>query len=632
MIQISDELEAIFSHCEKFNPVRAKSLLIDATAGTGKTTALTLIHRQLQNKGKKVLPLAFSRRGASRYMALAKSHAPEIVSCMSSNALCVTLDSLAAHILRQYSTKNRWRAGTIDAEIGDYGLAIETMRASVQHINGCLSPDGDEDVAPIPDTESDISDYLELISNIKTSLIFNASPFNRLTEDQDLEPEDSNDIAAALEAIGLPSWAFSLFNDYENRRKSFQFLMLVDYAYDLLSEPTAIKEFCRARSIDVALIDESHDTKPVHYAMIKELIASGVSVVAVGDESQDIFEFRGIKPFNTNQAFVADGAYTLPLTQTYRFGNPLAHEIEKHLSAMGRSIRVIPAKHKTAIGLANTSGTRGMAAATLAQIDHAKSILIPASDVCVIFPSAQDSFATQHALIGAGIPYRCESIQPYHVASEALFFRAIARLAGWGSSEPISTFDVQALEMLVEMPRLKFTKGQILAIWGDLMDMPESGRPPALKDRIYRTDKVDDVLLVIREKLKLPKTEIPFDPSVVEQFINRLGIHAWLTNKTPSAVARAGLKSAVEHYAGQLSRLGAEGYFKLLNDAQWHGAEGTFDSKIVLTSVLQCKGADWPVVVLSAHWKPAARLNKQQQRELYVAISRAKTHLIGLQN
>jgi hypothetical protein len=81
---------------------------------------------------------------------------------------------------------------------------------------------------------------------------------------------------------------------------------------------------------DVILLDEAQDSNECVSAMVLEQIQYGTQVVMVGDTYQQIYEWRGA--VNAMATFARrPGVVVLPLTQSFRFGEPIAAEANKVL-------------------------------------------------------------------------------------------------------------------------------------------------------------------------------------------------------------------------------------------------------------------------------------------------------------
>jgi hypothetical protein len=85
---------------------------------------------------------------------------------------------------------------------------------------------------------------------------------------------------------------------------------------------------------DVIALDEAQDSNPCVAAMVREQIAYGTQVIMVGDTYQAIYEWRGA--VDAMKGFAAEpGVTVLSLTQSFRFGPSIAAEGNKWLALLG---------------------------------------------------------------------------------------------------------------------------------------------------------------------------------------------------------------------------------------------------------------------------------------------------------
>ncbi|AKJ68596.1 DNA-dependent helicase [Pandoraea thiooxydans] len=190
---------------------------------------------------------------------------------------------------------------------------------------------------------------------------------------------------------------------------------VVDFAelllrcYELLqhNEPLRVHYQARFRHI---LVDEFQDTNRLQYAWLKLLAGQHNAIFAVGDDDQSIYAFRG-----ANVGNMADFErefhvrHLIKLEQNYRsHGNILdaanaliahnAHRLGKNLrtdAGHGEPVRVFEAA--TDLQEANWL------------IEEIKALINQGAarqDVAVLYRSNAQSRVLEHALVGAGIPYR----------------------------------------------------------------------------------------------------------------------------------------------------------------------------------------------------------------------------------
>src|SRR6185295_434954 len=136
---------------------------------------------------------------------------------------------------------------------------------------------------------------------------------------------------------------YQLYDDQCQREGVVDFGELMLRSYELLRDNDPIREHYQRRFRHI-LIDEFQDTNKLQYAWIKMLAGPESSVLAVGDDDQSIYAFRGARVGNMAD-FVRefDVKHQIKLEQNYRsFSNILdsANELISHnKSRLGKNLR-----------------------------------------------------------------------------------------------------------------------------------------------------------------------------------------------------------------------------------------------------------------------------------------------------
>lgn len=614
---LTDELNQILAW--PTTAARGKHLLIEATAGTGKTTALALLYDQLQRQGQQVLALTFSTRGEQRFREQYQACCRPELNGAALRSVAATFDAFALRCLRDYSTRKYWQSGATGRALQGDDRAYAAMLEAIHLLNANL----DDDETTLGTSHDDVAYCLDLVDNLKISRTFFQSPFC----DIDLEEADSFDqetIAYALQGLGLPPWAHRLYREYEKQRERLDFLRHGDAAHDLAAEPEAIAALLRAKPVSHVLVDEFHDTKAVHFEILLALAKAGCQLVVVGDRGQDIFEWRGLAPFSAFEQFTRHLhlSQALPLSVTYRFGTPLAKSAGNLLKRIHPDSAGIKARPKTSTPVKTLSAGEDWSAAAAKLIARLREDGVAGQDIAVIVPQPQLAYPLCSTLHAQSVPYRCEGMAPYHLAREALILRAILLLAGWYQPKDYGYLDCRALTLLASMPRMPPDKAETLQ--GMLRQYNyESSQYD------YRTDQCGDALALLRLQLGQPAGTCT--GATLTSWLDQMGVWKWFYALAPTPAALRATRAALNQQAGRIVRQGAQAYAEELDalaERYFHNRQRLSD-KVVLTSVLQCKGNEWPYVILpaageqdwAAHFDGSASL--QQSRELYVATTRA---------
>ncbi len=136
---------------------------------------------------------------------------------------------------------------------------------------------------------------------------------------------------------------YQLYEDQCNREGVVDFGELMLRSYELLRDNDPIREHYQRRFRHI-LVDEFQDTNKLQYAWLKMLSGPESSVLAVGDDDQSIYAFRGARVGNMAD-FVRefDVKHQIKLEQNYRsFSNILdsANELISHnKTRLGKNLR-----------------------------------------------------------------------------------------------------------------------------------------------------------------------------------------------------------------------------------------------------------------------------------------------------
>lgn len=203
-----------------------------------------------------------------------------------------------------------------------------------------------------------------------------------------------------------------LYELYENqcqREGVVDFAELLLRSYELLCRNQLLREHYQARFRHI-LVDEFQDTNDLQYKWLKLMAGGGAAVFAVGDDDQSIYAFRGANVGNM-AAFQGDFHVLnlIRLEQNYRsHGNILeaanaliannSRRLGKNLhteAGFGEPVRVFEA-------------TSDLNEAQYL-VEEAKSLVAEGwlrSEIAILYRSNAQSRVIEHALFGAGIPYR----------------------------------------------------------------------------------------------------------------------------------------------------------------------------------------------------------------------------------
>lgn len=222
--------------------------------------------------------------------------------------------------------------------------------------------------------------------------------------------------------------------EYERAKRSQGLMDYDDLLFGLerlLVEHPEIKDALRRR-YPFVMVDEYQDTNLVQARLVRLLAGRAGNVMAVGDDAQSIYAFRGAVVANILEfPQIFKDARLIRLEKNYRSVQPILdltncvlsgaeHKFDKHLYA------------------ARTGGTRPRIIQTLSdqsQAAQAVSLIAdmasrhPLHEIAVLFRAGYQSYPLEVALTRAGLPYRKYGGVRFHEAAHIKDVLCYLRLA-----------------------------------------------------------------------------------------------------------------------------------------------------------------------------------------------------------
>ena len=230
----------------------------------------------------------------------------------------------------------------------------------------------------------------------------------------------AKDVAVRDEEMRKKVEIYALYEEQCQREGVVDFGELMLRSYELLRDNTPVREHYQRRFRHI-LIDEFQDTNKLQYAWIKMLAGQGAagavaptmpggSVVAVGDDDQSIYAFRGARVGNMAD-FVHEFQVThqIKLERNYRsFGNILdsANALISHNSKrLGKNLRTEagPGEPVRVVESATDFAEANWF------VDEVKQLVKDGSErkeIALLYRSNAQSRVMETALFNAGVPYR----------------------------------------------------------------------------------------------------------------------------------------------------------------------------------------------------------------------------------
>ena len=269
---------------------------------------------------------------------------------------------------------------------------------------------------------------------------------------------------------------YAIYDATCQREGVVDFAELLLRSFELLAGNDALREHYRRRFSHL-LVDEFQDTNALQYRWLRQLAGEATAVFAVGDDDQSIYAFRGANVANM-QHFERDfGRGGMPvrlikLEQNYRSQGNI-------LDAANALIRNNPSRLGKNLWTADGHGEPVRALSAPSDFDEAAFVVdvvrglagegLALSEAAVLYRSNAQSRVLEHALFGAGIPYRVHGGMRFFERAEVKHALAYLRLIASGDDDgaflrvvnfPPRGVGARTLESLVDAAR-----GQGTSLW-----------------------------------------------------------------------------------------------------------------------------------------------------------------------
>ncbi|ACO76319.1 DNA-dependent helicase II [Azotobacter vinelandii CA] len=423
------------------------------------------------------------------------------------------------------------------------------------------------------------------------------------------------------------------------------FAELLLRALDLWRDRPGLLEHYQRRFRHV-LVDEFQDTNAVQYAWLRLLAQGGASLMAVGDDDQSIYGWRGARIENIQQ-FCQDfpAAETIRLEQNYRSTGSILKAanalIANNQGRLGKELWTEGADGEP-IGLYAAFNEHDEARYVVDSIEQALKDGLTRSEIAILYRSNAQSRVLEEALLREKIPYRIYGGQRFFERAEiknaVAYLRLIHTRHNDAALERIINLPARGIgEKTVETLR-QLAREADLSLWGALHQAVGgklvSGRAASALNAFV--ELIDSLALKV-EQLPLPQT--------IQVVVEDSGLRAYHgAEKGEKAQARVenleelvSAARAFEHYEdeGLQTPLAA-----FLDHASLEAGEqqaGDFEDSVQLMTLHSAKGLEFPQVFLvgmeeglfphKMSLEEPGRL-EEERRLAYVGITRAMRRLV----
>lgn len=576
-------------------------VLVIAGAGSGKTR--TIVHRLawLAEQGvpaSDMLLLTFTRK-ASREMLL---RATDLLGYSIGGVHGGTFHSFAFSVLRQY--RPAWAEGPVTVmDSADSASAIQQCKERLKVGKGDRS---------FPKTQTIIG----LLSKARNKEISIGDVLQR--DAQHLLPH-----ADALESIG------EAYRGYRRQHGLLDYDDLLFELEDLLKgDPEAGREGLAERFREryrYIMVDEYQDTNRVQARLVRLLVGEAGNVMAVGDDAQSIYAFRGADVRNIlDFPKLFPGTRVIRLEENYRSTQPVLDVANAVLAPASEGFRknLFTTKENTPktprVRLVRPMSDLTQANVVAARVEELLD-RYQAKEIAVLFRAGYQSYHLEVALSKRGIKFRKYGGLRYAEAVHVKDVVAFVRLA-------INPLDMPSFERVAGL-----SKGVGTKTAEKIYHVAAQGDFDALRKACTKyPDLWSDMLLLdkLREHNLTPAALIEM---VIEHYTPRL--QAIFPDDWPRR--QQGL-SELAHIASAYTDL--EQFVADLSLETPEDDADEFDEagRVVLSTIHSSKGLEWDAVILldlvedrfpSRHALVRPEDFEEERRLMYVACTRAREDL-----
>jgi DNA helicase-2/ATP-dependent DNA helicase PcrA len=643
---LSDEQQRVVDH-----PVGIPAT-VDAGAGTGKThtvvARVVALHQSDACPASKILLLTFGRKAAAELRArVLRELGPG-----TEPPHCATFHSFAHDVLLDHAYDIGLSPDTIVLEDADARLLFRTAYNDL--VLGRLNVD--PSAFPLRRADELVSGLFRILMRLKQSSLtpddferralaagegIAAIAYRQLRQryakrkgftlkaeiDDARYAQETHDYAARVRAAAA---LFRHFDELLQQRTSLTYADLLFRADVEVRRSPALRDELRRRFVH-CIVDEYQDTDVAQHRFLQAVFGDSLErVIAVGDVRQSIYAFRGAHPENMDEFAELAGCLPFRLTESRRSRQEIldfAHRViaddrgdkaplRAHRGPAGARV-VMAASMWQADGVKrNAAAQREIEAEWLAaQIASrlSQGDLRP-RDIAVLLRYKTNTQTYTDALLQAGVPFQLAGGVGFYDAPEVLDALAWLRLM----ADPL---DSHAAARIVQSPVFGANDADVVALSADL----DGADPTAFARRVF-VEPLGEALSA-DGRVRLARLRATLD--ALEQFAGQS-----LTAAFPAVLDRAGLRLYFEQHADRrapqalanlrkLEQLavgfaqrspGASasdfvGYVDELESeaGDEREADASDVDAVVITTVHNAKGLEWPVVFVADVWPDNAR-------------------------
>lgn len=626
-VQLTEQQQAVVAHNE--GPA-----LVFAVAGAGKTTAMVHRIERLVREGvfapERILATSFGR-----------SNAQDLRQSLNAWPHCAAVRASTLHALGRRIILRAQQVG--------YGQNLklnDTHAAGFNILRLARAAARQENALYKQELESlDEQDFLNYVAACKGNLIYADLESRNL-------PASALHIATQAPPLeGAFSWYPDFYRVFETVRQQQGIITFDDMlltGWEILVTLPQVRAEVQAL-FHCVLVDEFQDINRAQSELLDIISQPGRHYMAVGDDDQTIYEWRGADPIYILDFARRYRAQTYVISENFRCpAGPLvlANAVIRHnKQRQAKHLQLTRGFHGVT-QLQSNQDAHGTATAIVRQIQAYQQQGFRGSDMAILVRLNAQTPPIEHALITADVNYAVA--QPFYDRLEVKTLIDYVRLA-WlearlEQGQPLTTAQINSFQ----------------DAWNTLCNRPKRYISNHLRDQIRQLFARHQRPL---HQLLQEQAQIPANESIAP-YLENLGqdLH-WLSRQLqqPAITALRGLEKLLSYEqfwrdssgfvqtgAGRAAAVaafiefaGSYGslldFMMMLNDLRQRkvGQDGAHNPHpVILTTIHRAKGLEWPIVFLpDCNQGIIPFLNErddnleEERRLFYVGITRTRQHL-----
>jgi DNA helicase-2/ATP-dependent DNA helicase PcrA len=276
-----------------------KNIVVDAKAGTGKTTTLKLIVEAI-DKSKAIALIAFNT-------SIVNEIKEKFVGF--NNVDIRTSHSLGMKVLNSSKTK------------------LTLNKDKVKQALGVLAKEWEID-SQTDEGSSELASISSLVDLLRLNLVVTTDIQKATAQELESMTQDAETIADKHDISLQEKTLARTFELLTYLRKDFSQIDFVDMIYfpAIASESRGFVKFPK---YDFLLVDECQDLSAAQQALIKKCLKPEGRIIAVGDPNQAIYGFAGADAESFKKLTQLDNTVVLPLNECFRCGKSIIAHVNK---------------------------------------------------------------------------------------------------------------------------------------------------------------------------------------------------------------------------------------------------------------------------------------------------------------